>query len=163
MDLGIIAQHGAPDDVVFLPVATYEAYVLIPRGHPLVRRGEPGIRELLNKEILSRYPLVMVADYADHHPVREVLLREGLPFNVGLEVGTVETLKYYVSEGHGLGVLTGLCVTEEDKRVLHAIRVPDDIWAGTTYGVIHRQDKHLTPPLRGLLKLLGVNLQSTPD
>ncbi len=154
VDLGIIGQHYAPDDVVFLPMATYEAYVLIPRGHPLVRRGEPAIKDLLTEDILKRYPLVMVADDADRDPVREVLQRKGLPFNVGLEVGTVETLKYYVSEGHGLGVLPGLCVTEEDKRVLHAIRVPDDLWPGTTYGVINRPGKHLTPALSGLMSLL---------
>ena len=54
-------------------------------------------------------------------------------------------------------------MTEEDKRELHAIKIPADLWAGTTYGVLHRQDKHVTPPLGGLLKLLGVNLRSTAD
>ena len=163
VDLGIIAQHRVPDDLRFVPLATYEAYVLIPRGHPLVRRGEPAMNDLLTVDILKRYPLVMHADDADHHDVRRVLQREGLPFNVGMEVGTIEALKYYVSEGHGLGILSGLCVTEEDKRELHAIKIPADLWAGTTYGVLHRQDKHVTPPLGGLLKLLGVNLRSTAD
>ena len=33
--------------------------------------------------------------------------------------------------------------------------VPGDVYAGTTYGVIVRHDKHLTAPLKGLLALLS--------
>ena len=66
VDLGIIAQHRAPDDVIFVPLATYKVYVLIPRSHPLARRGEPAIEDLLVEDVLKRYPLVMAADLADH-------------------------------------------------------------------------------------------------
>ena len=153
-DLGIVPKHRAAGDLKFLPVATYEAFVLIPRGHPLVARRVPDVEDLLTKNVIERFPLVMATDDTDHHPIREVLAGIGLPLNVGLEVGTVETLKFYVSQGHGLGVLSGLCVTKEDAQ-FHAIRVPGELWSGTTYGVIHRPGKYFTEALTRLISLIG--------
>ena len=88
----------------------------------------------------------------------QAVLRDlGLPFNVRLEAGTVDTLKHYVSLGLGLGIVTGLCLTEDDRSSIVALQIPDELWQGTTFGVIHRADKHLSSPLAGLLALMGVD------
>ena len=94
----------------------------------------------------------------EHDPIRNVLRERGLPYNVRLEAGTEETLKHYVAQGHGLAVVTGLCLTDEDSRVMTALQIPDDLWKGTTYGVIHRADKYLTQTLNYLLSLFGISL-----
>ncbi len=157
-DLGIIPEHRISRDLVFHPLRTYKAYLLMVRGHPLTRRGLPTIESLLTEEIVSRYPLIVAeTDDPEHDPIRKVLEDQGLPYNVRLEVGTVDTLKYYVSQGQGLAVVSGMSLTEEDRRSFVVLQIPDELWEGTTYGVIHRADKHLSTPLAGLLALMGVN------
>ncbi len=157
-DLGVIPEHRLSKDLVFHPMRTYKAYLLLPHGHPLTRRGPPAIESLLTEEIISRYPLIVAeTDDPEHDPIRKVLEDQGLPYNVRLEAGTVDTLKYYVSQGQGLAVVSGMCLTEEDSRSFAALQIPDELWEGTTYGVIHRADKHLSTPLAGLLALMGVN------
>ena len=102
-DLGIIHNRSMPPELAFHPWRTFKAYVLIPRGHPLTRRKVPTMQDILNEETLSRYPQV-VAEIDDREQVRvrDTLERLGLPFNVSLEVGNLETVKYYVAHGHGL-------------------------------------------------------------
>lgn len=156
-DLGIIPKRRLPKELRFHPTRTYKAYVLLPRGHSLSRRGKPKVVDLLNAENLQRYPLVVPEiDDPEHQPIATALQQLGLPYNVGLEVGSIETVKHYVLRGLGIAVVSGICVTEQDHAALDTIEVPDDVYAGTTYGVVIRHDKHLAEPLEGLLALLGV-------
>ena len=159
-DLGIIPEHRLSQDLVFHPLQTYKAYLLMVRGHPLTRRGLPTIESLLTEEIVSRYPLIVAdTDDPEHDPIRKVLEDQGLPYNVAIEAGTLETLKHYVAQGLGLAIISGMGVTEEDNRVLTAIQIPDDLWEGTTYGAIRRADKYFTQTLNHFLSLLGVSLE----
>jgi len=157
-DLGIVPEHRLSAELVFHPIRTYKAYLLIPKDHPLMRKGPPDIHDLLTEQILRRYPLIVAeADDPNHDPIRRVLQDRRLPYNVSLEAGTFETLKHYVAQGHGLAVISGLCLTEAESPALAAIQIPDDLWEGTTYGVIRRADKYVTPTLKHLLSLLGIS------
>jgi molybdate transport repressor ModE-like protein len=157
-DLGIVPEHRLAADLVFHPIRTYKAYLLIPKHHVLMRKGPPDIHALLTEEILHRYPLIIAeTEDPDHDPIRTVLQERELPYNVSLEAGTFETLKHYVAQGHGLAVISGLCLTEAESPALTAIQIPDDLWAGTTYGVIRRADKYLTQTLKHFLFLLEIS------
>ena len=156
-DVGIVPKRVLPGGLVFHPWKTYEAYLLVPRGHPLVRRGVLAIRDLLNEATATRYPLIVPEiDDPEHQRVASTLRREGLPFNVGLEVGTAETVRHYVARGLGIAVVPGLCIGDQDRGPIEAIQIPPEFGGATTYGVVLRRDKHLTAPLRALLALLGV-------
>ncbi|MGI9293904.1 MAG: LysR family transcriptional regulator [Pseudomonadales bacterium] len=155
VDLGIVPKSRSSKQLEFHPLLTSKAYLLIPHGHPLLLKGSPDIRELLKVDLVNRYPLIIAEqDEPDHKPIREVLEKQQLPYNVFIEAGTVDTVKHYVAEGHGIGVTPGLCLTDEDAGKFVSITIPDDLWSGTTYGVIIRSDKHRTEPLSHLLSLI---------
>ncbi len=146
-----------PSELKFHPWRVFKSYILIPRGHPLARRGIPTIQDILNEETLLRYPQVVAEiDNREHHRVKEVLERLGLPFNVALEVGNIETVKYYVARGHGIAAVSGMCLSREDESIFHIIEIPEALEGETAYGVILREDKHISPSLRGLLTILEV-------
>ena len=46
VDLGIIPQHRVSEDLVFHPLQTYKVYLILARGHPLLRDGLPQIKDL---------------------------------------------------------------------------------------------------------------------
>ncbi len=163
VDLGVTYdRRPMPPEVVFHPWRTFKAYVLIPRGHPLARRKVPTMQDILNEETLSRYPQVVAEiDNREQLRVRDTLERLGLPFNVALEVGNIETVKHYVAHGHGLAVVSGMCLSREDKAIFHIIEVPEDFEGETTYGVLLHRDKYISSALRTLLTLLEVpNLEN---
>jgi DNA-binding transcriptional LysR family regulator len=156
-DLGIVDKGPMPSELKFHPWRVFKSYVLIPRGHPLARRGVPTIQDILTEETLLRYPQVVAeSDNLGQHRVRQRLERLGLPFNVALEVGNAETVKQYVARGHGIAAVSGMCLSREDESIFHIVEIPEELEGDTTYGVILREDKHISPSLRGLLTLLEV-------
>ncbi|MEC9453513.1 MAG: substrate-binding domain-containing protein [Pseudomonadota bacterium] len=128
--------------------------MLVPRGHPLARHKFPALQDLLQKEVLLRYPLITgEIENQEQNRLKIGLEQLGLPYNVGLEVGNIETVKHYVARGHGLAAISGVCLSPEDESIFHIIEIPEEFRSETTYGVIIRKDKHLSSPLRGLLDL----------
>ena len=164
VDLGIVHKRPMPSDLKFYPWRTFKSVILIPRGHPLARRKIPTIEDILNEETLLRYPqIVSEIDSQDQDRIKEGLERLGLPFNVALEVGNIETVKFYVARGHGIAAVSGMCLTPEDKSTFHIIEIPDEFESEFTYGVILREDKHISPSLRSLLNLFDVPNISSPN
>jgi DNA-binding transcriptional LysR family regulator len=154
-DLGIVPKSRLSEQLEFHPLLTSKAILLIPHGHPLLLKGLPGIRDLLKVDLVNRYPLIIAEqDEPDHEPIRRILEQNNLPYNVLIEAGTVDTVKHYVAEGHGIGVTLDLCLTDDDRGKFVSITIPDDLWSGTTYGVIIRSDKYRTEPLAHLLSLI---------
>ncbi len=161
-DLGIVHKRPMPLEIEFRPWRVFKSYILIPRDHPLARRNIPTLQDILNEETLLRYPQVVAEiDNQEQNRVREGLERLGLPFNVALEVGNIETVKYYVAHGHGIAVVSGMCLSSEDDSIFHIIEVPEEFDGEMTFGVILRQGKYLSSTLRGLLTLLEVPSFST--
>jgi LysR family cys regulon transcriptional activator len=160
VDLGVIPApipaDELTDDLVFHPWRSFPAYVLIPLGHPLLRHGIPAFRDLLRPEVLMRFPLIVPeARDRGYRRLADGLRKLGLPFNVALEVGTMEAVKKYAFQGLGIGVVAGICLVEEDRAQVVAIELPPELDASTTYGVVLRRDKYLTAPIKGLLRLFG--------
>ncbi|OGA19299.1 MAG: hypothetical protein A3H32_04180 [Betaproteobacteria bacterium RIFCSPLOWO2_02_FULL_63_19] len=156
VDAGILIERALPEDLVFQPIRVYKSYLVCQRGHPLVRRGVPNIAELLREDIVRHYPLVVAEkDDPDDSKLEETLARHKLPFNVALEAGTEETLKYYVLRGLGVAVLSGMSLDDADRKLFEVIEIPQEYGGDNTYGTVMRRDKHVSRPLRGLLGLLN--------
>lgn len=154
VDIGILPRPEPREGLVFHPWRTFEAYLILPRGHPLLRHGTPAIKSLLNRETVLRYPLI-VGEGQDVE-LREALLRLGLPLNVALEVGNSEVVKRFVSAGLGGALVSGICLTEADRISLEILEIPPAFGGQTTYGVLMRERKYMDAALRGLLPLVGV-------
>lgn len=153
-DIGIIPEQDIPKNLIFERIATYPAFLILPRGHSLARRGRADFRSLLDEETVRRYPLIVSEVQLEGHLLKDALTRLGLPLNVGLEVSTIDTLKHYVALGIGIAAISELCLTDDDRTQFEMIEVPADIGAETTYGVIVRHDKHRSAPLETLIRLV---------
>ena len=153
-DLGVIPERDLPKELRFDPIATYGACLLTPKGHPLARRAQLDFRSLMNEETIRRYPLVVAEVQIEGYLLKKTFADFKLPLNVGLEVGTLDTLKRYVARGLGVAVVSGLCVTQEDRLRLDIVPVPAELNVDSHYGIVMRRDKHESPLLKNLLTLL---------
>jgi len=158
IELGLIpSSQSMSADLVFYPWRIFKAYVLVPRGHPLAINKIPTLEDLMNKEALQQYPQVVASSIdTQERRVKQAMERLGLPFNVALEVGNVETLKHYVAQGHGLAIVNDACLSEGDDADFHKIEIPNEFDSQTTYGVVVRRDKYLSSALKTLLGLLEI-------
>lgn len=154
-DLGVIPERPITDDLRFRAVTTYPACLVLQKGHPLARRGQADFRALLEDGMTGRYPLVVLEVQREDQRLEQGFARLNVPFNVGLEVSTIDTLKHYVARGLGVGVISGFCVTSEDRARLEVLPIPSEFGGDTTYGVVIRRDKHRTTLLKSLLAALA--------
>lgn len=154
VDLGIVPRRDFPDGLVFHPWQAFEAYVVIPKTHPLARRGKPDIGTLLDPDVMRRYPLIV--GEAQEPVLKEALSGLGLPLNVGLEVSSSEAAKRFAAAGLGVAVVSGISLSAEDEANLIIVEVPASFGARTTYGALMRERKYIDLPLKGLLPLFGI-------
>ena len=153
-DLGVVPKRELPRDLSFQPVATFSACLLTPKGHPLARRARADFRAILDEETIRRHPLIVADTQLEAGMLSDAFARLKLPLNVGMTAGSFETVKRYVERGLGIAVVTGLCITPEDRRRIEVIDCPKDIGADSTYGVVLRRGKHRGVLLTDLLNLI---------
>jgi DNA-binding transcriptional LysR family regulator len=153
-DVGVIPERPIPEELSFHAVTTYPACLVLQKGHPLARRGQADFRSLLGDGMTGRYPLIVLEVQREDRRLQQAFERQQVPFNVGLEVSTIDTLKHYVARGLGIGFISGFCVTSEDRARLEVLKIPTEFGGDTTYGVLLRRGKHRTALLKSLLAAL---------
>ena len=153
-DLGVVPRGRCPEELSFHPIATYPACLVMQKGHPLARRAREDFQSLLSDRIAAHYPLIILEVQREDSRLRQAFERHQIPFNVGLEVNTVDTLKHYVARGLGVAVITGFALTQDDHGRLDVIPIPERFDAATTYGVVVRRGKHRSALLKSLLAVL---------
>jgi DNA-binding transcriptional LysR family regulator len=154
-DVGVIPHRSLPKEFLFRPIAIYRACFITPKGHPLARRAQLDFMSLLNEETMARYPLIVAEEQLGGGVLTETFARLKLRLNIGLEVGSLYTLKRYVARGLGVAVTSELSLTDEDRLHLDIVTVPLELKADTTLGVVLRRDKHRGALLKDLLEMLS--------
>jgi DNA-binding transcriptional LysR family regulator len=154
-DLGVISEAQIPAELSFHAIATYPAYLLLPKGHALARRARAGFQAMLSDATTGRYPLIILEVQREDPRLREAFERHNVPFTVAFEVSTIDTLKHYVARGMGIAVISGFSVTQEDRSRLEVIAIPEEMGGAITYGVVMRRDKHRSAMLKSLLAILA--------
>jgi len=154
-DLGIVPQREIPDELFSRPIGTWRACLLTAKGHPVARYAQADFRSILNEEMMRRYPLIILEEQKGGGVFEETFARIGLRPNVGMEVGSLDTLKRFVARGIGVGAVPEVWVMDEDRLRLDVVPVPPELEADTTYWVVMRRDKHKGRLLKDLLDLLG--------
>jgi len=154
-DLGVISQAQIPAELSFHAIATYPAYLVLPKGHALARRAREGFQAMLSDAMTGRYPLVILEVQREDRRLQEAFERHNVPFTVAFEVSTTDTLKHYVARGMGIAVISGFSVTQEDRTRLEVIAIPEEMGGASTYGVVMRRGKHRTALLKSLIAILS--------
>ena len=154
-DLGIIPAHKLPEELFARPVGTWRACLLTAKNHQVARYARTDFHSLLNEEMMRRYPLIVLEEQLGGGVFTETFGRLNLRPNIGMEVGSLDTLKRFVARGIGVGVVPEIWVTDEDRVRLEVVPVPPELKAETTYVVVLRRDKHKGRLLKDLLGLLG--------
>ena len=114
VELGVVPDRSLPKELAFYPIATYPAFLLTQKGHPLAHLARADFKSLLNEVTIRQYPLVVAEVQLEGYLLKETFAHLGLNLNVGIEVGTIAAVKQYVARGLGIAVISGLCLSDED-------------------------------------------------
>jgi DNA-binding transcriptional LysR family regulator len=135
-----------PEDIAYLPIFTYEPFLITAPDHPLAGRRRVELAEV------AEHGLVLPPRHLSTWRIVDLVFRKhGLDYRVVLEAGGWEVIKRFVELGLGVSIVTGICLTERDR----VARIPlGEHFPTRSYGVVMRRHKHLSPQaLRFLLML----------
>jgi DNA-binding transcriptional LysR family regulator len=136
-DLAIGSMLDVPDDVIYHPSLFYSATLITATDHPLTQVSEMNLAEI------SKYGLILPPRHlATWRMLEMVFSQQGLKFSVSLEAGGWEIIKKYVEMDMGISIVSGLCLTGEEKLSTTSL---DQFIPKRSYGVVVRRGKFLSP------------------
>jgi len=146
IDFAVGSMLDMPDDLTYQQVVTYDPALITPLGHPLAELPS------VTLEDISHYGMILPPSHlSTWRIVKYVFQQNNLTFTVTLEAGGWEVIKKYVELGMGISIVTGICLTGQEKLV----RIPlNQYFPQRGYGLVLRKGKFLSPQARRFVEIL---------
>jgi DNA-binding transcriptional LysR family regulator len=139
-----------------LKVETYledELVLILAPHHPLARQPEIALADLAHEPFILRG-----AGSATRHTFEEALRRRKAAIKIGMELDSIEAIKWAVAEGLGVSVISKHAVMREAQIGLLAMRTIHDLPLSRLFYLVYHAQRALPPAARAFLALL----QSAP-
>ncbi|NVK30513.1 MAG: LysR family transcriptional regulator [Gammaproteobacteria bacterium] len=147
VDFAVGSMLDVPDDMVFHPIFRYETMCIMKPGHPLADVEE------LTLEQIGQYGLILPpSNLTTFKNVELVFQQNQVKYNVALEVGGWEVIKRYVRVGLGIGIVTSICLRDDDQLVRRSVA---KYFPERVYGVVVRRGKFLSTPAKAFLQMMA--------
>jgi DNA-binding transcriptional LysR family regulator len=151
-DFAVGSMLDVPHDLAYEPVYHYDPMLIMPPDHPLADKADITIEDL------SPYGLILPPQrLTTYRLVDLVFQKRQVPYTVAIEVGGWEVIKHYVGMGLGISIVTGICLTDEDRAHL-AVRNMRRYFPQRSYGVVMRKGKFLSAEARAFIDLIKPGL-----
>lgn len=154
-DLAVGSMLEVPDDIIYHPSMSYSPTLITPLEHPLAGR-----KKVTLQDICPHGLILPPRHLATWRFLELVFSQAGLKFKVSLEAGGWEIIKKYVELGMGISIVTGVCLTGEEKL---ATRSMDEYIPKRSYGVVVRRGKFLSPQARSFIDMMDPDFFTHKD
>ena len=153
LDIGLGGRPEPGDPSLdFMHLFTSDFVLLTPLGHKILELPE------ISLEDIARWPLILLGP-ASHsrRTLEQALKREGVQYNIALEMDIVEMVKRYVEIDMGIAVTHDYAVQLEDRAKL-GIRKLTGIFSPTEMGLITLKGKFLSKSTRNFIDAMVAGL-----
>jgi DNA-binding transcriptional LysR family regulator len=152
VDFAFGSMLDVPHDLSYEPVQWFDPMLIMPRDHALASRAE------IRLEDLSPYGLILPPQRLTTYRLVDLVFQQRrVPYRVSIEVGGWEVIKQYVAMGLGISIVTGICITDDDKQRLE-VRNLRQYFPQRSYGVVMRKGKYLSTQARAFVDLIRPDL-----
>ena len=146
VDFAIGSTLNVPDDILYIPIYTFEPVLITPIGHPLLENKN------LNMHDISQYGLILSPQHMSTWQMVDLVFKQyNVDYKVNLEAGGWEVLKKYVENGLGISIVTDICLSGNEKLGLMPL---NKYFPKRTYGLFLRKGKILSPAAREFIKCI---------
>lgn len=150
VDFAVGSMIDVPSDLSYEPVYHFDPLLITRLDHPLANRRE------VRLEDLSPYGLILPPKRLTTYRLVDLIFQQRkVPYHVAIEVGGWDVIKQYVAMGLGISIVTGICVSPNDRLAVHNMR---QYFPQRSYGVVVRKGKYLSPQARAFIDLIRPNL-----
>ena len=157
VDFAVGSMLDVPHDLSYEPVHWFDPMLILPLEHPLATKPDIALEEL------SPYGLILPPQRLTTYRLVDLVFQQRrVPYRVAIEVGGWEVIKQYVAMGLGISIVTGICLTDDDKARL-AVRNMRRYFPQRSYGVVVRKGKYLSAQARAFVDLIKPGLFARGD
>jgi DNA-binding transcriptional LysR family regulator len=157
VDFAVGSMLDVPHDISYEPVHFFDPMLILPLDHPLAGKAD------LRLEDLSPYGLILPPQRLTTYRLVDLVFQQRkVPYRVAIEVGGWEVIKQYVAMGMGISIVTGICLTDDDKNRL-AVHNMRRYFPQRSYGVVIRKGKYLSQQARAFIDLVKPGLFARGD
>ena len=157
VDFAVGSMLDVPHDLSYEPVHWFDPMLILPLDHPLAAKADIALEEL------SPYGLILPPQRLTTYRLVDLVFQQRrVPYRVAIEVGGWEVIKQYVAMGLGISIVTGICLTDDDKARL-AVRNMRRYFPQRSYGVVVRKGKYLSAHARAFIDLIKPGLFARGD
>ena len=157
VDFAVGSMLDMPHDLSYEPVHWFDPMLIMPLDHPLAAKPDIALEEL------SPYGLILPPQRLTTYRLVDLVFQQRrVPYRVAIEVGGWEVIKQYVAMGLGISIVTGICLTDDDKARL-AVRNMRRYFPQRSYGVVVRKGKYLSAHARAFIDLIKPGLFARGD
>ncbi|MES2784869.1 MAG: LysR family transcriptional regulator [Pseudomonadota bacterium] len=151
VDFGVAPDPGPSRNFAFTPLFPAERMLIAPLDHPLARRAPASLKDL------ARYPLILPRWQTETRALLEHEFRRlNVPYDIAVELDSMEHLERYVELGVGLAVglrgTTGSDTTDSPSRL--AVVSLARFLPSETIGVVQRRSLPLSEAAVALIATL---------
>jgi LysR family cys regulon transcriptional activator len=149
-DVGVITMTQKPaDPIVTVPAYRLPRCVIVPEGHPLLRKQPLSLRRL------AEYPLVAYpATFSGRYMVEEAFANAGLKPRIVCSATDADVCKAYVGVGMGIAVLAAVAFDPAADRGLVAIDA-SHLFRPGVLNLVFRKHGYLTRALESFVALFA--------
>lgn len=149
VDFAIGSTLNVPDDVVYLPIYSFDPVLIMPVGHPLANNKQISMQDI------SQYGLILSPQHMSTWQIVDSVFKQyNVDYKVTLEAGGWEVLKKYVENGLGISIVTDICLSGKEK--LDCVPLTK-YFPKRTYGLFLRRGKVLSPAAREFIQCMDAN------
>ena len=157
VDFAFGSMLDVPHDLSYEPVQWFDPMLILPLEHPLAAKSE------IVLEDLSPFGLILPPQRLTTYRLVDLVFQQRrVPYRVAIEVGGWEVIKQYVAMGLGISIVTGICITEQDRNRL-AVRNMRRYFPQRSYGVVVRKGKYLSAQARAFIDRIKPGLFARGD
>jgi len=157
VDFAFGSMLDVPHDLSYEPVQWFDPMLILPREHPLAEKKDVALEDL------SPFGLILPPQRLTTYRLVDLVFQQRrVPYRVAIEVGGWEVIKQYVAMGLGISIVTGICITEQDRDRL-AVRNMRRYFPQRSYGVVVRKGKYLSAQARAFIDRIKPGLFARGD
>ena len=153
-DLGLTPYPGRSERLDFHSLFAYERVLIAPRNHPLLQE------ELTSLDQIARWPLILMRrETYTRTMLEQALQRKGTPYEIVVELDSMDIIKRYVALGMGVSVGPRLAIESADERELGVISLAN-LLPIEQVGIVTLRGKTLSTPALRLISTIRDTLSS---
>ena len=146
VDFAVGSMFEMPDDIVYVPIFTYDPMLITAPDHPLARQSRVSLDDI------SPYGLILPPRHLSTWRIVDLVFHQhGLDYQVVLEAGGWEVIKKFVALGLGVSIVTSICLTGDEP--LAAIPL-NDYFPQRSYGAVLHKSRQLSSRARSFLEIM---------